>query len=80
MPFALTGSAPLAPDGALDVGIDGKLDAGLANNTLSVSGRQVCRRPRRRHAVARNDREAAGARDDPAHQRRRLATTRPASS
>lgn len=37
----LGGSAPLSPDGALDVRIDGKLNAGLANNTLSVSGRQV---------------------------------------
>jgi translocation and assembly module TamB len=37
----LTGSAPLKPDGALDVRIDGKLDAGLANNTLSVSGRSL---------------------------------------
>jgi translocation and assembly module TamB len=37
----LTGSAPLASDGALDVKVVGKLDAGLANNTLSVSGRHV---------------------------------------
>ena len=37
----LTGSAPLSADGALDVGIDGKLDAGLANATLSVSGRRA---------------------------------------
>ena len=37
----LTGSAPLAPDGALDVKIDGKLDATLANNLLSISGRNA---------------------------------------
>ncbi len=37
----LTGSAPLATDGALDLKIVGKLDAGLANNTLSVTGRHV---------------------------------------
>ena len=37
----LTGSAPLAAYGALDLRIDGKLDAGLANNALSVSGRHV---------------------------------------
>ena len=36
-----TGSAPLAPDGALDVKIAGRLDAGLANNALSVSGRHL---------------------------------------
>jgi translocation and assembly module TamB len=35
----VTGSAPLAPDGALDVKIDGSLDARLANSMLSVSGR-----------------------------------------
>jgi translocation and assembly module TamB len=37
----LTGSAPLAPDGALDVKIDGALDARLANSVLSVSGRHA---------------------------------------
>ena len=37
----LTGSAPLAPDGALDVKIDGSLDARLANTMLSVSGRHA---------------------------------------
>ena len=37
----LTGSAPLAPDGALDVKIDGALDARLANTMLSVSGRHA---------------------------------------
>ena len=37
----LTGSAPLSPDGALDVKIDGRLDAGLANAALSVGGRHV---------------------------------------
>ncbi|MGA9847304.1 MAG: translocation/assembly module TamB domain-containing protein [Roseiarcus sp.] len=37
----LTGSAPLSPDGALDVKIDGRLDAGLANAALSVAGRHV---------------------------------------
>ncbi len=37
----LTGSAPLAPDGALDVKIDGALDARLANSMLSVSGRHA---------------------------------------
>jgi len=37
----LTGSAPLSTDGALDVKVEGKLDAGLANNSLSVSGRRV---------------------------------------
>ncbi len=36
-----TGSAPLAPDGALEVKIAGRLDAGLANNALSVSGRHL---------------------------------------
>ena len=37
----VTGSAPLAPDGALDVKIDGSLDARLANSMLSVSGRHA---------------------------------------
>ena len=37
----LTGSAPLAPDGPLDVKIDGALDARLANSVLSVSGRHA---------------------------------------
>ena len=37
----LSGSAPLAPDGALDVKIDGALDARLANTMLSVSGRHA---------------------------------------
>ncbi len=37
----LTGSAPLAPDGPLDVKIDGALDARLANTMLSVSGRHA---------------------------------------
>ena len=37
----LTGSAPLAPDGPLDVRIDGSLDARLANSMLSVSGRHA---------------------------------------
>jgi translocation and assembly module TamB len=37
----LTGSAPLAPDGALDAKIDGALDARLANTMLSVSGRHA---------------------------------------
>ena len=37
----LTGSAPLAPDGALDVKVDGPLDARLANSMLSVSGRHA---------------------------------------
>ena len=36
-----TGSAPLTADGALDLKIAGKLDAGLANSTLSVTGRHV---------------------------------------
>ncbi len=37
----VTGSAPLAADGALDVRIDGSLDARLANSMLSVSGRHA---------------------------------------
>jgi translocation and assembly module TamB len=37
----LSGSAPLAPDGPLDVKIDGSLDARLANSMLSVSGRHA---------------------------------------
>src|ERR1700722_19737335 len=37
----LTGSAPLAPDGPLDVKLDGSLDARLANSMLSVSGRHA---------------------------------------
>ena len=37
----LTGSAPLAPDGPLDVKVDGALDARLANSMLSVSGRHA---------------------------------------
>jgi translocation and assembly module TamB len=37
----VTGSAPLAPDRALDVKIDGALDARLANSMLSVSGRHA---------------------------------------
>ncbi len=35
----VTGSAPLAPDGPLDVKVDGSLDARLANSMFSVSGR-----------------------------------------
>ncbi len=37
----VTGSAPLASDGALDLRIDGRIDAGLANNALSLSGRRM---------------------------------------
>ena len=37
----LTGYAPLTSDGAFEVRVAGRLDAGLANNTLSVSGRRV---------------------------------------
>jgi translocation and assembly module TamB len=37
----LTGSAPLTPDGALDVKVDGSLDARLANSMLSLSGRHA---------------------------------------
>ena len=37
----VTGSAPLSPDGPLDVKIDGALDARLANSMLSVSGRHA---------------------------------------
>ena len=37
----LSGSAPLAPDGPLDVKVDGSLDARLANSMLSVSGRHA---------------------------------------
>jgi translocation and assembly module TamB len=37
----ITGSAPLAPDGPLDVKIDGALDARLVNSMLSVSGRHA---------------------------------------
>jgi translocation and assembly module TamB len=37
----VTGSAPLAADGALDVKIDGALDVRLANSMLSVSGRHA---------------------------------------
>jgi translocation and assembly module TamB len=37
----VTGSAPLAPDGPLDVKVDGSLDARLANSMLSVSGRHA---------------------------------------
>ncbi|HEY1865062.1 MAG TPA: translocation/assembly module TamB domain-containing protein [Roseiarcus sp.] len=37
----LTGSAPLTPDGPLDVKVDGSLDARLANSMLSVSGRHA---------------------------------------
>jgi translocation and assembly module TamB len=37
----VTGSAPLAPDGPLDVKIDGALDPRLANSMLSVSGRHA---------------------------------------
>ncbi|HZZ60560.1 MAG TPA: translocation/assembly module TamB domain-containing protein [Roseiarcus sp.] len=39
--FRVTGSAPLAAGGALDMKIAGRIDAGLANNTLSVSGRHI---------------------------------------
>ena len=47
---ALTGSAPLASDGALDLKIDGRLDAALANNALSLSagGRTSAARSRSR--------------------------------
>jgi translocation and assembly module TamB len=37
----VTGSAPLSSDGALDLKIAGKLDAGLANSTLSPTGRSL---------------------------------------
>ncbi len=37
----VTGSAPLAADGALDLKIDGRLDAGLANALLSAGGRNA---------------------------------------
>ena len=37
----VTGSAPLASEGALDLRIDGRIDAGLANNALSLSGRRM---------------------------------------
>ncbi len=37
----LTGSAPLEPDGPLDVKVDGALNARLANSMLSVSGRRA---------------------------------------
>jgi translocation and assembly module TamB len=37
----VTGSAPLATDGPLDVKIDGALDARLAHSILSVSGRHA---------------------------------------
>jgi translocation and assembly module TamB len=37
----LTGSAPLAPDGPLDVKVDGDLDARLANSMLAISGRHA---------------------------------------
>src|SRR6202035_3790896 len=37
----ITASAPLAPDGPLDVKIDAALDARLANSMLSVSGRHA---------------------------------------
>ncbi len=37
----VAGSAPLTPDGPLDVKIDGALDARLANSMLSVSGRHA---------------------------------------
>ena len=36
-----TRSAPLTAEGALDVKVVGKLDAGLANSTLSITGRHV---------------------------------------
>ena len=37
----LVGSAPLSAEGGLDLRIDGRLEAGLANNTLSLSGRRM---------------------------------------
>jgi translocation and assembly module TamB len=37
----VTGSAPLAADGALDLRIDGRLDASLANVLLSAGGRHA---------------------------------------
>jgi translocation and assembly module TamB len=37
----VTGSAPLAPGGPVDVNIDGALDARLANSMLSISGRHA---------------------------------------
>ena len=37
----VSGSAPLSPDGELDLKIDGRLDAGLANVMLSTGGRSV---------------------------------------
>ncbi len=37
----VSGSAPLSPDGALDLKIDGRLDAGLGNVMLSTGGRNV---------------------------------------
>ncbi len=55
-----TGSAPLDGGGALDVKIDGRLDAGLANNTLSVSGRHVSGAVAIDLQAARNGRKATG--------------------
>ena len=37
----MTGSAPLAADGALDLKVDGRLEAGLANALLSAGGRNA---------------------------------------
>jgi len=37
----VTGSAPIAPGGALDLKIDGRLDAALANVALSTGGRNM---------------------------------------
>ena len=37
----ITGSAPLAAEGALDLAIKGNLDAGLANRSMSAAGRRL---------------------------------------
>ena len=66
----VTGSAPLAPDGALDVKVDGALDARLANSMLSVSGRHAAGSLGGRASGARDDCEAAGARNGSLERRR----------
>lgn len=39
--FQISGSVPLASDGAIDLSVKGRLDAGIANRTMAAAGRRV---------------------------------------
>ncbi len=66
----VTGSAPLAADGALDLKIDGRLDAGPRQRPAFGRRQTRQRRADGRDATARHAREARGARDDHARGRK----------